>query len=110
MSKALFLALRPPFLENLVFHGAGNKEESLLHLGTTVGCMGSTKHSRPGSELGSEAGAAHFLLRRGKTQAGPSGKEDVVLESPAARVGFRGSWRGATIRQGFGQLRETPPT
>lgn len=52
--------------------------------------MGSKKQSRPVTELGSGAGAVHFLLRRGKTQLGPSGKEDVVSESPAARVGFRG--------------------
>lgn len=75
MSKALFLTLRPHFQENLKFHRPGNKEKvSILHLGFTVGDVGSKKHSRPVSELGSEAGTAHFLLRCANLRQGQAGR------------------------------------
>lgn len=82
MSKALFLALQPHFQENLKFHRSGNKEkESILHLGFTVGDVSSKKHSRPVSELGSEAGTAHFLLRCANLRQGQAGR-GLGLKSP----------------------------
>lgn len=79
---------------------------------------GFEKHPRGRiSEQGSGPGTAHFLLRRCKPQAEPSGNRVTTEESPAARARFGGGLEGSAywegipaegVRQGV-KAKRTPP-
>lgn len=97
----------PPTPGSLKFSLPENKgKEPTLQPGPQLGLgVGESKKHPRGrvSELGSGPGTAHFLLRRCKPQAEPSGNRVTTKESPAARTRFGGACRGPHTGEGFGR-------